>query len=346
MKPFYLVLPLLLVALAMTGCGEDNKNANGDKSAVETPDRGKLADDGSCPAGVCSPGTGRAVLVATDVNEVIETGKAIKADPAHAAEVVSEILAVADPDAVKFKVLALGYSHTFEGDAALLRILTADTGDSKLKLLAAAAAGLSPDGRRILLPLMKGGVFVNIGAIADEGIVQAIALEWQSTEDLPAQKAYYEILQETAGSSMLASDTLWDYVLEGSDSTEVLNRATELSRYLKTNSETQVQLSAILLDPTQESQVRYAAAAVLRDSSVDTSQSVAEQLLTAAADTETDALTGGFALQGMDSQVRKAVDPVNLNKIFANKTLPEDIRLAAKDEIVRKAKSGEIKKPE
>ena len=346
MKLFYLIVSLFLVALVTVSCGDENKDDNGDKSAVETPGRPGLSDNGSCPAGICNPGPGKSVLVATDVNEVIETGKAIKADPSQAAKLTTEILAVGNPDAVKFKVLALGYSHTFEGNAALLRILTSDTGDSKLKLLAAAAAGLSPNGRRILLPLMKGGVFVNIGAIADEGIVQAVALEWQSTDDLQAQKAYYEILQETAESSTVASNTLWDYVLDGGDSTEVLNRAAELSRYLKANTETQTQLAAILLDPTKESQVRYAAAAVLRDSSVDTSQTVAEKLLTAAADTETDALTGGYALQGMDNDVRKVVDPLNLNTIFKDKSLPEDIRLAAKDEIIRKAKSGEIAKPE
>lgn len=346
MKLFYLIVPLLLIMMLMAGCGDDGKDDNGDKSAAETPDRPGLSNDGSCPVGVCNTGAEQSVPVATDVREMIEVGKAIKADPSKAAEVVSEVLAVGNPDAVKFKVLALGYSRTFEGRAALLRILTADTGDSRLKLLAAASAALTSNGRRILLPLMKGGVFVDIGAIDDEQIVQALAFEWQITDDIPSQKAYYEILQEAAGSSTVASDTLWDYVLDGSDSTETLARATELSRYLKANTETQTRLAAILLDPTQGSQIRYAAAAVLKDSSVDTSKEVAEKLLAAAAATETDALTGGYALQGMDPEVREAVDPLSLNTIFKDKGLPEDIRLAAKDEIIRKAKSGEIAKPE
>ena len=226
---------VIFIAFFCVGCGKDSdEDGDGQNSAMQTDKRSgltkeqdKLNAELEKLRGVC-----KCYDDSRDERAVYELSRTVTDDPSNVGAIVDDVLSADDPNAVKFKILALGYSREEEGKAGLLRILMSDI-DPRIKLIAAAAYGMSPNGKRMLLPLSEGGVFVWVGEVDSEEALQAIAVEWRNgSGGRLAGELYYQLLKASAPQSSVAVDALWDYVTDGENPVELVK---DVSKYLKAN---------------------------------------------------------------------------------------------------------------
>jgi len=279
------------------------------------------------------PGDIDTVSIDEREEQVRSIAQSLRKAPDLAASLTRQILESGDSTEVQFFVFALGSSGTDEARAGLLELLVSDT-DPKAKMIAAAsyALGSSPvDEVRFHLPgFSKSIAIVKIGAIKDEAALQAIRMEWQFTEDKEAEEVYFRVLRASAGTSDATANALWEWVQEDAG-----QRAAK-AKALKGNAKMQGTLVGQLLDKGNSQTMRVAAATILSEDSMSSNQETVKALVAAVGDTEADVLERSLVFSGMDSSIRGQMDLKDLNTIIASKAVPDELRVAAMEEVRRR----------